>query len=104
MARSRSGQDLYGNAFRSVLWLIISMLPAPASSVPNTDEHNRERESIGVQVPRRGAKIHNGCDALQGGHVENKLRKLTMRNASDRVKRESAVRGLFADATGGALA
>ena len=44
MARSRSGQDLYGNAFRSVLWLIISMLPAPASSVPNTDEHNRERE------------------------------------------------------------
>ena len=43
MARSRSGQDLYGNAFRSVLWLIISMLPAPASSVPNTDEHNRER-------------------------------------------------------------
>ena len=44
MARSRSGQDLYGNAFRSVLWLIISMLPASASSVPNTDEHNRERE------------------------------------------------------------
>ena len=44
MARSRSGQDLYGNAFRSVLWLIISMLPAPASSVPNTVEHNRERE------------------------------------------------------------
>ena len=47
MARSRSGQDLYGNAFRSVLWLIISMLPAPASSVPNTDEHNREREERG---------------------------------------------------------
>ena len=44
MARSRSGQDLYGNAFRSVLWLIISMLPAPVSSVPTTDEHNRERE------------------------------------------------------------
>ena len=44
MARSRSGQDQYGNSFRSVLWLILSMMPQPVSSDPLSDEPQRDRE------------------------------------------------------------